>query len=454
MFVKPINKVKAAFQLPEPEIKPWVIGFFRLFGSIYFSSMGFKGVKFIHPERFTGAFQRFFNNKSRLIVAFRHPFGNEPQLMSYVIGKILSKEAAKLGCRYPVEPHAHFIYGYEVPLWGGPFERWVLPRVGALPVYHVKVDMKSIRRIRELVKNGAYPLALAPEGQTSYSSDTLPRIEQGSARIALWCSGDLAKEKRNEEVEILPLSVHFSWPAKAGKSLEKLIAGTEKICGIKADPSLSLYQRLKNIPEKCLSILEDSYSIFSNFRNIPVKPPPNERLKILLEAALNHAEKILNIDSEGDNINRVYRIRQTAWDRMFRSDIKNINKLSPLEKRLADRLSEEAWLASRYMEFVDIGFYLDFEKLKPEDPLELYIETAQNYYDFAGRCLGGNIKNRIMIRGQTAHIVAGETIKVTNYSDINKKNSQKAVSLLTSELSRRFLTCIDEYKRKRMPHGE
>ena len=434
----------------EPEIKPGVVSFFRRIGSIYFHNiLGFKGAQFINPERFTEAYQRFFKKKTRLMVAFRHSYGNEAPLMGYIIGKLLSKEASKLGISYPRESHAHFIHGYEVPLWGGAFERWLLPRVGALPVYHVKVDMTSIHRIRNLMKDGVYPIALAPEGQVSYSSDILPRIEHGSARIALWCAEDLEKEKRSEQVEILPVSIHLTWPDNAGKGLVKLVNETEKICGIISKSNLSIYQRLNNITEKFLSLLESDYSKFFGLSDKKIEQTPNERLKSLLETALFHAEKILSIRAEGDIINRVYRIRQAAWDRIFRTDIKNIKTLNPLEKALANRLTSEAWLASRYMEFVDIGFYIDFEKLKPKDPMDLYIETAQNYYDLVSRCLGGNFTNRIIIPGMTAHIVTGEPISASKYNTTNKTDRKNAISLLTNELLEGFLKCIVDFKRER-----
>lgn len=309
--------------------------------------------------------------------------------------------------------------------------------------------MTSIQRIRKLMKDGEYPLALAPEGQVSYSSDTLPRIEQGSARIALWCAEDLEKEKRGEEVEILPLSVHYTWPDKAKKALVKLITQMEKLCGIKSGTSLSIYQRLKNFPEYFLPLLEAAYSKYFDLKTAPGKKSQNERLKILLETALSQAEKILNIRAEGDTINRVYRIRQTAWDRIFRPDISDIRVLSPLEKALADRLASEAWLASRHMEFVDIGFYIDFEKLKPDFPLELYIETAQNYYDLASRCMGGNFTGRILVPGQKAHIVAGEPIKVSKYYAMIKTGRKESAGHLTEELSKRFIQCINDYEREK-----
>jgi hypothetical protein len=46
-------------------------------------------------------------------------------------------------------------------------------------------------RITEAMINGRYPLALAPEGQVSYASERLPRLEQGTVRLGLAAADEL-----------------------------------------------------------------------------------------------------------------------------------------------------------------------------------------------------------------------------------------------------------------------
>jgi hypothetical protein len=416
--------------------------FLRAVGPVYFRFLlGFHSIELLHAERLVRAFRDFFDLKSRLIVAFRHPYGDEAQLMAYVIGKQLSREAVKLGIRFPQKPHAHFVHGYEVPLWSGGFERWVLPRVGSVPVYHTKFDMPSMRRIRLLMKDGAYPLALAPEGQVSYTSESLPRLEQGAVRIGIWCAEDLAKEKRTESVVIVPVSIHHRWPEAAGRKLERFIGLIERRLGVCRRTGSERFDRLSAIADRALVLMEQYYARY----HVPPSPgggaSRSERLAAVLEAALRTAERTLGIKPDGDAIRRVYKIRQTCWDRIYRADIRDMDFISPVERRMADRLAGEAWLASRHMELVDLAYYLDFDRLNRDDPLELFIETAQNYYDLASRLSGGNASDRITIPGKRGIVIVGEPVIV--------RQGKGIIDSLTDELKRAYLSCIEEIRKSR-----
>jgi hypothetical protein len=477
--VRPIAEAKAPWILAESRIRPGVVAFFRLIAPLYFHSLlGFRSLTLRHPERLTDAYLDFFEGRTRLLIAFRHPYGDEAQLMAYVIGKTLWKEARRSGLRLPRRPHAHFVHGYEVPLWGGAFERWLLPRVGAIPVYHTKFDTRSIARIRALMKDGDYPIALAPEGQVSYTSEGLPRLESGATRICAWCVEDLAKEGRAEKVVILPISVHHRWDAASGTRLDELIGLIEEKCGLaasrgkagsnpasSADPA-SRFDRLSSAADAILAAAERHYSQFYGASlPRPGNPGRAQRLDDLREAALSSAERAFNLTPEGspkgaplrapggapkgDAIRRVYRIRQTGWDRIFRQDIPDIEALSELERALADRTAGEAWYVSRHMELVDLAWYLDFDRLKRDDPLELYVETAQNYYDLISRLEGGNISDRAGLRGKRATVIVGEPISVTDRLSAPEPKGRAAIASLNEELKRAFERCIEEIREER-----
>ncbi len=446
---RPIRSARSVHELATPKVRPGVLRLLRAVVPLYSRFfLGFDSIGFLHPERLVRAYRDFFDLKSRLIVAFRHPYGDEAQLMAYAIAR-LPREAAKLGIRFPKRPHAHFIHGYEVPLWAGAFERWVLPRVGAVPVYHTKLDMPGMSRIRLLMKDGSYPLALAPEGQVSYTSEGLPRLEQGAVRIGLWCAEDLAKEKRTESVVIVPVSIHIRWPRAAGKKLGRLIAVTERACGVCGRVEEGRFDRLSAIADRALVLMEQHYARYHEQPMTGGGASRVDRLAAVIEAALRTGERIVGIKPYGDVIRRVYKIRQTCWDRIFRADIQDVNALSPVERRMADRLAAEAWLASRHMELVDLAYYLDFDRLKRDDPLELYIETAQNYYDLVSRLSGGNISDRMRIPGKRAILIIGEPLMVGGGPHTQKTRSKRTVDSLTDELKQAYLSCINEIRKGR-----
>ena len=454
MVAKPIAVARSTQVLAEPQVRPGIVAFFRLVSPLYFHVLlGFRSVAVKHAERLVDAYRDFFDGKTRLLIAFRHPYGDEAQLLGYVIGKLVDKEAKRMGLKLARRPHAHFVHGYEVPLWAGAFERWLLPRVGAVPVYHTKFDAKSVEQIRSLMKDGDYPLALAPEGQVSYSSEALPRLESGAARICAWCAEDLEREGRPEKVFVLPISMHQRWDASSARQLDELIGRIERECGIASPEAASRHERLLAAADRILAMAERHYT---RFYGAALPKGGNqtraERLDDLRKAALSVAERAFHITPDGDEIRRVYKIRQTGWDRIFRGDLGNKGDLAALpnlERSLADRVAGEAWYASRHMELVDLAYYLDFERLKKNDPLELYIETAQNYYDLISRLEGGNISNRINIKGKRATVIVGEPIPATDRLSTFGPNRKASIGSLNDDLKNAYARCIEEIREDR-----
>ncbi len=464
MTPKPIAAARSRRNLAPSRVRPAIVSFFRFISPLYLrAALGFRSVELKHAERIVDAYRDFFDRKTRLIIAFRHPYGDEAQLMAYVIGRLVGEEAKKRGVHLARQPHAHFIHGYEVPLWAGAFERWILPRSGAVPVYHTKFDAGSVELIRSLMKDGDYPLALAPEGQVSYTSDGLPRLESGTSHICAWCAADLTREKRGEKVVILPVSIHHRWDKDAEKRLDRLIETIEKECGIVAaaaatataappaataagtSPPASRFRRLSAAADAILEAAERHYTRFyAAALPRPGNPSRKERLDDLCGAALSAAEKAFHLTPDGDTIRRVYKIRQTGWDRIFREDLPDPKTLPGLQQALADRVAGEAWYVSRHMELVDLAYYLDFERLKEDDPLERYIETAQNYYDLISRLKGGNISDRIGIKGKRATVIVGEPIPATERLSAFGRNRKAAIESLDEDLKREFVRCIEE----------
>lgn len=128
-------------------------------------------------------------------------------------------------------------------------------------------------------------------------------------------------------------------------------------------------------------------------------------------------------------------------------------QMPALKRSLADRLAGEAWYASRHMELVDLAYYLDLDRLKPEDPLELYIETAQNYYDLISRLMGGNISQRKALRPKEGIVIVGKPLPVDRTLKalgLQVKPSKAATEALNRVLLAEFLTCIEEIRQARL----
>jgi len=448
--MQPITSARPYPHLAESHVRRGVLNLVRFASPFYLRmALGFRSVRITHAERLLEAYRAFFERKLRFIIAFRHPYGDEAQLMTYAILRLLDREARARGSPLSRKAHAHFVHGYEVPLWSGPIERWLLPRVGAVPVYHTKFDAKSIGQIRALMLNGEYPLSLAPEGQVSYSSDRVPRLEAGAARIALWCADDIARRKTGEQVAILPVSIFHHWERDAEPRLDRLIDDLERQCGLPRSGAAPRTERLSAAADAMLEMAEHWYARFYGYETPQNTASRAQRLAGVREAALSAAEHVLRIRPEGDEIRRVYRIRQACWDRIYREDIPERKTLSALASALADRIAGEAWLASRHMELVDLTYYLDLDRLREYGdgaPLDLLCETAQNFRDLASRLQGGNISDRASIRGKIAHIDVGEAILAEPARERSGSSKKAAMESLTGELARAYETSIREYR--------
>ena len=467
-----------------------MLALLRVLGPLYMkAALRLDGLELRGAEKLVSAWKDFQDGRARLILAFRHPYGDEPQLFSYLFDLIVPREARRLGTALRRRTHARFVHGYEVPLWSGPFVRWLLPRIGAVPVYHARHDSASVTRIRTIAKEDDFPLALAPEGQVSYRSETLPRMENGTARIAFWCAEDLARAGRSMPVHVLPLSVHYRRDeSKIGK-VETLVTRLERRCGIAPSPEppaagpsrrAALKERLAVLDLALLGLAESVYGLrpaagsraSGSTAGPGAAPPRDARLAALIGAALDRAESMLGIRSAGprtgagkstgyggagkstgyggamDRIARLYRIRQEGWDCIYPDH--DLDAMKPLERKLADRRAGEAWYAMRHMETVDLACYLDSDYMqgRPGEngpSFDRLVECAYSLADLASRLTGGDISDRPDVLRKRVVVIAAEPIDVGARLSDYRRDRKAAVEAVTAEIARAYEGCIEGY---------
>ncbi|MDR2054218.1 MAG: 1-acyl-sn-glycerol-3-phosphate acyltransferase [Treponema sp.] len=440
-FAIPVIKALPAIDTAEPRIAPWLIFLVRFACRPYLA--GFVGNARIYPDENAAgiiipAMERALSRKSRCILAFRHQNGWEPQILMWFTLYRLAKFAGKRGFRFPLPPRLLFVHGYELFRWGGPLLRFALPRFGAMPIHHAKLDSAGLDRIYRSLREGPYPLAIAPEGQVSYTLAEEPRIESGTVRIALTvaeqllaCAGKDGTQTARENcpaVEIIPVSLYPEYGRKALIAAERLLRRVECVCGIQErfpppDPNAfdlsrldlsrldlsHLMERFLRCREIILALNEKRYGLDREdaVRN---RQDFGARLDAVIEAALQSASAILRIDRPpGDTINRLYVIRQICWDRIFPENT-GLASLPALERAFLDLRAGEAWYAARHMELADFSFY--FHRPPGESPASI-VEYAQNLYDFANRTMGGIFGTRKKIAPDAIRISAAPPINIT-----------------------------------------
>jgi hypothetical protein len=397
-----------------------------------------EGTDFVHGERLVKAYADFEAGRSRLLLAFRHPYGDEPQILSRALSGALPREARRLGLAPPADPRAIFVHGYEVSLWSGPFVRWLLPRTGAIPVHHARLDPAGIGAIRKAFAEGPLPLAIAPEGQASYQSESAPRIEPGTMRLARWCAQDLERSGRAASVAVLPLSIHYRFE----ENEEKLDAFISRVEG-RVDPGHrplhpvpSTPQRLTALFDRILGVAERHYGIGNRSAAGSADGTGREALlsrrDALIETALRRGEAVFGLRAAGDPIDRVYRIRNEGWDRIYPPG--TLPRRGGLERALADRKAGEAWHAMRHMELVDILWYIDPGYWEEDPRFDRLAESARNLADILSRLEGGTIADRPEALKKRATVIAGTPIRVTAGEAPDG-----------DALARAFRECMEEY---------
>ena len=442
---KPCSVARPRKTLAEAKPSRLVLGLLRVLGGAY-AHLGckFEGVEFRGLERLVEAYRSFFAGESRLIIAFRHAYGDEPQLLAWALGLRLPKAARAIGLGLEKRPHALFVHGYEVPLWSGALVRFILPRMGALPVNHVRLDQVGLKRIRAAISGAAFPLALAPEGQVSYRSRSVPRMEEGAARLAFWCAEELAAAGRSERVLVLPLSISYRYDERDRGRLEGLVARLEADCGLEP-AAAALPPRLDAIFLRLLATAEVHYARVHGYHPPSDALDTHARLDALFEKALSVAESSLGLKPEGDRISRVYRIRSAGWALIFPMGEGAGGKESPLERSLADRGAGEAWYLMRHMELVDLGHYIESHPLAEAVPFDLLVERAYDLADLASRLVGGNFSHRPNRIRKRAYIYASSPIDLSSRLSEYRKDRRGVTSAATEEIRRAYNISIEEY---------
>jgi len=444
-YQTPVKMALPDVKVPEPRISKFVISALRLLARPYLCIFfGTAKVVLRGEALLFDAFKRALAGESRCIIAFRHSIGAEPQLLAWFFLFKLKALAARNGVRFARRPHAVFVYGYEVARWGGWSARLIMPNIGALPIHHSKIDSKGMDRIFKAITEGPYPLALAPEGQVSYFSDTIPRLEAGAVSIGFQAAARLEKNNSNCPVEILPLSIHVRYGRRGAAAMQRLLRKIEKACGFSraSAASLSFTERLQQCREHILVLNESRYKITAD-ESLPFE----ERLERVVSAALETAERMLGITGAGEFFSRLYKVRQICWDRIFVPGVDSLERMPYVKRNMMDLGAGEAWYIARHQELADFCWY--FRRPLPAENAALHdrIEYVQNLWDFANRSMGGALSSRVNIFPRRVIIQTAAAINLSERLSQYKENRKATLAASIADLEKAYLNCIDEMNR-------
>jgi hypothetical protein len=403
-----------------------------------------------HPERLVEAMARFQAGESRLLLAFRHPSVDDPACMAHLLWRALPQEAKRRGMRLRPAPHAQFLYDRGIPLWAGRSVGWLLSHLGGCSIQRGKVDAPALRTARQLLLDGPYPLAVAPEGATNGHNEVVSPLEPGVAQLAFWTADDLAKAGRAERMIVLPIGLQYGFSRQVWPAIEALLSQLEQQAGLPSDPSHNLqqeqlYGRLFRLAERLLTLMEGFYrEAYHKPLPEPVPLPAGEagqqalgtRLQRLLETALEVVESSFGLQPRGDLASRCRRLEQAGWERIHPGN--GGGQRTPLERGLADRLAEETERRLWHMRLVETFVAVSGTYVAERPSQERFADTLLLLWDTQRRLLGGTPIDRPRLGPRHVWLSIDAPIAIEERLGSYRADRRRAVADLTGDLQRRL----------------
>jgi len=426
----PPRRVRVRPRLARAFLRPWVPVLARAVLPLYLRLLGYSGMKIEGKEEARRLWRDFYAGKNRVILTFRHALGNDPQLTAAAVLRGVPKGFTQ------------FVHGVEVGWWAGALARWIIPRSGGIGVDHDALGTASLQAIRTALVSGAHPLALAPEGQVTYESRTVQRVQPGAVRLGFLAAEDLAAAGKPVPVLVVPLSLFHVYPRGTDLRVARAVADLE-LAVLGATSEGALWQRLLRLRDGLFLQAEEWYS--QRHRHpASTLPWSKERLLPLLEAALTAGEDLLGLTHEGEFFTRMYRVRSHCWTR-FIPDADRWESLTTLGKGFASRSFTEAWAAFRHLELADIGWYLFSTDPHADSDTAYLADFTENLYDVVNRLMGGNISHRRVLFPRSVRVIFGSPLDLTARLDDYRRAKKDTVVRTLKELVESWTKTAEEY---------
>jgi len=464
-----------------PRFTPWVCKAAQLATPAWLHwQTGVDGFDYEGLEQLVTLLEQFKQGQVRLLLAFRHPTADDPLCLMQLFGYDLPKAGRREGKALKGLSHFHFVYDRGIPLWAGDFVGWLYSRLGGVPIHRGRVDVQGLRSARNLLVNGQFPLAAAPEGATNGHGEIVSPIESGVSQLSVWAVQDLRKAERDETVLILPIGIRYQYKRSPWKAIDQLLGQLEQDCGLEGSWPRDLecdrllpfqtdeatghrYRRLYRLANHALMLMENHYRRYSSLSSSLAKPAQTgkaeaspapealfERLQRLLETALAVTEAAFSVMPKGSLANRCRRLEQAGWDRIYREDIGDLTQLSEVERGLADRVAAEAQMQLWHMRLVESFVAVTGRYVREKPTAERFAESALLLDKLFARLKGETQSRRSQLGRRQVKMRIGQPLSATEAygaalaaGETSSRAGRKAVAELNQQLQQ-ALECLTE----------
>jgi 1-acyl-sn-glycerol-3-phosphate acyltransferase len=430
-------------------------------------------------EALANLYRDFEAGNTRFLLAFRHPNQNDPYVLGHLLWHELPKVAGRMGLSLGAT-HSHFIYDRGIPLWAGSYLSWVFSHLGGVPIQRGKLDLMALKTARRLFVDGRFPMAAAPEGGNNGHNEIVSPLEPGISQLAFWCAEDLKAAGRTESVVILPVGIQYRYlnppwakmdavmtqmEADSGLGQPTLVelaqwhqlfatAGVDVAKGESPKKQAERYGRLYRLAEHMLTLMEGYYRDFYGMKfesgsetaadgegalgELARNDRLAERLRSLMDKALQVAEQYFDVRPKGSVIDRCRKIEQAGWDRIFREDTTG---LSPVELGLANRVAEESNLRMWHMRLVESFVAVTGCYVKERPSADRFAETLLLLRDMVAK-LKGEVPRHDQFGRQKAIVTVGRPLVVSDRLADYEKTRRGAIASLTQDLQTEMTSLI------------
>ena len=433
-----------------------VLPILQRFRLVYWLPSGIKQIEIRKGETLVNLYHQFQLGKIRIIFAFRHCEVDDPLTGLHIFSRDIRRIARQKKITVKSPTNCHFMYDRGMTVWAGNWLGWLFAQLGGIPIHRGKsLDLQAIKKTREILVNGKFPLVVAPEGATNNHSEIISPLEPGVAQLAFWCAEDLVKANRIERVIVLPINIQYTYINPQWSKLDSLLSKLEADCAlpkqsIKTDSKESLeelyLQRLLKLGEYLLSEMEQFYSCFYH-RQFPdlsqnyhsVEESLTIRLQKLLDVSLEVGEEYFGIKKKGNIIERCRRLEEAGWNYIYREEADKLKDLSAVQRGLADWIAAEADLRMLHMRLVESFVVMTATYIKEKPSFERFAETVLILFDAISRIKGNKNPRRPRLGWRKSTVTVGEPIDISNRVSTYQKNRQsakQAVAQLTQDLQK------------------
>lgn len=439
-----LQQIQPSMEYLQPNIKNWVISGVRFLLPFWLRyRTGITKIETRHIDRFVELTQQFQAGKVKYILAFRHPTIDDQFSILHLLSRDVPLAAKQMGIELKQPIHSYFVYDRGIPLWAGGIAKWLYPRVGGLPIYRGKPDRQGLSAIRQHIVTGEYPVAISPEGGTNGHNELVSTIEPGVAQIGFWAAEDLEKAGRSERFVIVPLGIQYQYLGAPWPQIDSMLLQLERECGLSKPPiqPQERYQRLTALGEYLIEYVGNYYRKF-HATHAQTLPPDTEplgtRLQALLEQILHVSEANFEIKPKGSIVDRCRRLEQAVWERIFRSDIKDVDgieALSALERSFANQLAKEAHTSEWHMRIAESLTAVTGSYVKENPSPTRFADTLLLIWRALSRVKSETFGRQPYIGDRKAIITIGEPISVSDrYTEY--KSSRAAAKECSTQLTK------------------